>query len=270
MTLSEPISHLRHWSRTALELITGIATQVDPTLLLRIDAEKFLSSISCVVDGERVRAPSWDLSPTWEGEDVKIGKRYEGLLQSAFNVNSLAELAKEDPAGLMRLWNSDNVNTVHPFNKPRLTDARDSWLAHVRTESAAIPVSVSISETDLIGLEERFQGRRKGRGRSAVYQVGKERKRKRQEEEQKEGSDRDGDGDQSEESEDGDDNGDYQLCSKKKQKNECPPKKRLRMSKDKPKKTLSKPKETRFKPKETRFKPKETNEPPSKSKTSSM
>jgi hypothetical protein len=151
----------------------GIATQLHPSLLARIDAEKFLSSISFVIDGEHVRAPSWDLSPTWEGEDVMIGKNYGSLLQSAFNVDSFSELAKESLTDLMRLWNSDSWQTEHPFNKPSLTEARESWLAHVKEEAAAIPVSASIREAELIGLDERFQGRRKGRFASAIHQVGK-------------------------------------------------------------------------------------------------
>jgi hypothetical protein len=147
--------------------MTGLVTQSHPTFLPRIDGEAFLSSISFVINGERVRAPSWDLAPTWEGEDVEIGKTYGDLLRTSFNVETLSELAEKDPDGLMHLWNSDNLDTTDPFNKPRLTEARDSWIAHLKKEGASIPLCASLKNVESDMMFERFQSRQKGASQRA-------------------------------------------------------------------------------------------------------
>ena len=145
--ISEPISYLRHWSRGALELLVGIMGQMDPRILPRIDADKFLSSISGVIDGERIRAPAWDLGPGWKGDDVEIGKRYTGI-------------SDLDAESLVRLWNSDNKETPFPFNKPQLLEARDRWTAHVEEQMRSIPVCALMDED--VRERGRFMSKRKG------------------------------------------------------------------------------------------------------------
>jgi hypothetical protein len=160
----EPISNLRFCANTLLELCLGIVQQMDPTLLPRIDAEKFLSSISGVIDGERVRAPSWDLAPGWKGKDVEIGTQYADLLQSSFGVSSVNELASKDPQALLCLWNSDNHETDHPFDKPRLTQARDEWNTFVQSAKVSVPVCAREAVQELGG---RYGSQRKGAMQSA-------------------------------------------------------------------------------------------------------
>ena len=156
---SEPISYLRHLSRLALQLVVGITSQWDVTFLPRVDPDLFLSSISCVIDGKRTQAPAWDLAPAWKGEDVQNGKEYTDLLQSAFNVSSLSELAEKDPDSLLQLWNSDNYMTEHPFDRPQITQTRDAWIAHIKEEALSIPLCAINGESKSF---KRYQSKRKG------------------------------------------------------------------------------------------------------------
>jgi hypothetical protein len=181
LLLSEPISYIRHWSRQALQLVVGVAAQMDPSIIPRIDSDLFLSSISCVIDGKRIRAPSWDLAPGWTGEDVLIGKDYTELLQSEFGVDSLSEL---DPEALTRLWNSDNHMTDHPFNKPQLTQIAQRWKDHSNHQKRSIPVCVAVGDKE--SESDRFQAKRRGQMTSALNKSKKKRMRGQEEEEEEE------------------------------------------------------------------------------------
>ena len=116
---------------------------MDPSLLPRIDSERFLSAFSAVIDGKREQAPSWKLSPGWSGEDVQIGKDYTELLKNSFGVNTTACLAEQSRENLMRLWNSDNYTTDDAYNKPELTQLRERWIEHVDNTMACIPLCVT-------------------------------------------------------------------------------------------------------------------------------
>ena len=99
---------------------------------MRVDADGFFSTISIEIDGERITAPRWVDAPGWRGEDVRVGKSYSELLRSDFGVESIEELARTNPEGLMRLWNSDNHTTPYPFDKPHLAEAKQEWEAIAR------------------------------------------------------------------------------------------------------------------------------------------
>ena len=75
---------------------------------MRVDADGFFSTISIEIDGERITAPRWVDAPGWRGEDVRVGKSYSELLRSDFGVESIEELARTNPEGLMRLWNYES------------------------------------------------------------------------------------------------------------------------------------------------------------------
>jgi hypothetical protein len=174
LTISQRLSHFRHITRMMLQLTVGIGAQVDPSMLFRVDSDQFLSAFSCVVDGERIRAPSWDLAPGWTGDDVKIGQKYAELLQSSFGVDTVSELALTNPEALTRLWNSDNHATEHPFNKPQITEKKEAWVAHSRDQMRGIPVCVVNGEMESL---ERFRSKRRGKMDSARNTCKKKRKR---------------------------------------------------------------------------------------------
>jgi hypothetical protein len=135
---------------------------MDPTLLPRIDSERFLSAFSAVIDGKREQAPSWKLGPGWSGEDVRIGKDYTKLLGDSFSVSTTARLAEQSRDDLMRLWNSDNYTTDDAYNKPELTQLRDRWAAHVDSMMECIPLCVTAGNIGKVPTGQKFSPGRRG------------------------------------------------------------------------------------------------------------
>ena len=166
MAIFEPISQLRHFSRGLLQLAIGLVSQLHPHLLARIDKDLFLRSISCVIDNERVAAPSWELGPGWTDEDVKIGTDYQPLLRNRFNVQSLQDLGKKGPDMLIRLWNSDCVDTPDAYNNQKLSGALTQWEQHRKQQGSNIPVTVTTDKAGDTTFGVQLEQRRKGEGDS--------------------------------------------------------------------------------------------------------
>jgi hypothetical protein len=162
MAIFETISQLRHFSRGLLQFAIGLLSQLHPSLLARIDKDMFLRSISCVIDNERVAAPSWVLGPGWTGEDVKIGTDYKPLLGERFNVQSLQELGKKEPDTLIRLWNSDCIDSPDAYNNRKLSDAVAQWERHRKHQGSHIPVAVATERDGDTAFGVQLEQRRKG------------------------------------------------------------------------------------------------------------
>ncbi|KDR66000.1 hypothetical protein GALMADRAFT_148171, partial [Galerina marginata CBS 339.88] len=141
--IAEPISQLRHFGWCALQLLSHVIRQANPALLPRIDADKFLESISFNIDGIRTRCPPWEFAPAWRGEDVRLGKDYRELLKRDFDVEKTEDL---EPVDLARLCNSDNHRTDHPYDNSGITEALHEWNDHSQKSGESIPICVVAKE----------------------------------------------------------------------------------------------------------------------------
>jgi len=142
----QPISQVKHLTRSIVELIMGLVTQVNPCLLLRVDVPKLIQSFSYIEDLIRVEAPAWDMPPGWASEDLEVGYDYRELLKDEFQVETIEELAEKDPAGLAKLWNSNTVASEAPYNRTDYKEAVEEWAKHSVRAEAAIPVCVLTKE----------------------------------------------------------------------------------------------------------------------------
>ncbi|KAG7085790.1 hypothetical protein E1B28_003331 [Marasmius oreades] len=125
----EPESLLRQVSRSMYHYALAILQQSQVQLLLRIDHEMFLKSISFWIGNERVAADSnWTYGPCWSGEDVTPG------IKAAYSDDRLPTT----PEGWAALFNSDTPTDV-PFGNQNIPRAVNEWEDLKREVGSTIP-----------------------------------------------------------------------------------------------------------------------------------
>ncbi|EAU82155.1 hypothetical protein CC1G_11345 [Coprinopsis cinerea okayama7 len=154
--ISTAMSYGNHASRSIVTLVSYLISQVDPSLQMRFDRDRLLSSFSWVVPNEemgeaggyvRVCADPWTTGPGWTGDDVRIGKKYE----DTFDAMSYEELV------LKR--NTDAGGTV-PYGNQTAAAVDSAWNRQLDDMTPTFPVCVLSGETE--GQGRGAAQRRKG------------------------------------------------------------------------------------------------------------
>ncbi|PPQ86395.1 hypothetical protein CVT26_004878, partial [Gymnopilus dilepis] len=137
LAILTPYSYFRHISRSVVMLVSDILRQAHPSLIPRFDLDLMLASLTAVIEGKRIRAPPWEVGPGWRGADAQPGADIAQLLKDVFDVSEPAQLSVAD---LSRLWNSDSVDTTHPYANPAITRALNLRSQARREAPRSIPL----------------------------------------------------------------------------------------------------------------------------------
>lgn len=134
-SLMDVQSGLDHWARSLLQFAAYAIDQTPRRHQFRLNKEKFLESISCVVDGVRCCASPWPLGPGWDPKDAQVGKVYSE------DFDGMTE------AQLIEHCNADG-GSVYPYGRKEAHDHTIAWRAHqsAMTKTIALCAAADIDE----------------------------------------------------------------------------------------------------------------------------